>query len=143
MNKDNMQKVIDAIKFDGAKKFNMTVFVGKLEYEDDEVSVFENDELAHTFPVHRVRVIHEGTDLFNCTSMGCIAGFATALAYDWKTPDWMRKDDPSGHLYQFENESCFNRYIVEKYQNNLKHDKLIGDQFVEPNFSNCIFLSNK
>ena len=106
MNKDNMQKVIDAIKFDGAKKFNMSVFVGKLEYEDDEVSVFENDELAHTFPVHRVRVIHEGTDLFNCTSMGCIAGFATALANDWKTPDWMRKDDPSGHLYQFENEAC-------------------------------------
>ena len=47
------------------------------------------------------------------------------------------------YLYQFENESCFNRYIVEKYQNNIKHDKLIGDQFVEPNFSNCIFLSNK
>jgi hypothetical protein len=106
MNKDNMQKVIDAIKFDGAKKFNMSVFVGKLEYEDDIVSVFENDELAHTFPVSRVRVIHEGTDLFNCTSMGCIAGFATALANDWKTPDWMRVDDPSGHLYQFENEAA-------------------------------------
>jgi hypothetical protein len=84
----------------------MSVFVGKLEYEDDIVSVFENDELAHTFPVSRVRVIHEGTDLFNCTSMGCIAGFATALANDWKTPDWMRKDDPSGHLYQFENEAA-------------------------------------
>jgi hypothetical protein len=106
MNKDNMQKVINAIKFDGAKKFNMSVFVGKLEYEDDHISVFENDELAHTFPVSRVRVIHEGTDLFNCTSMGCIAGFATALANDWKTPDWMRKDDPSGHLYQFENEAA-------------------------------------
>jgi hypothetical protein len=38
--------------------------------------------------------------------MGCIAGFATALANDWKTPDWMRKDDPSGHLYQFENEAA-------------------------------------
>ena len=89
MNKDNMQKVIDAIKFDGAKKFNMSVFVGKLEYEDDEISVFENDELAHKFPVHRVRVIHEGTDLFNCTSMGCIAGFATAVANQWKTPEWL------------------------------------------------------
>jgi len=106
MNKDNMQRVINAISFDGAKKFNMSVFVGKLEYNDDHISVFENDELAHTFPVSRVRVIHEGTDLFNCTSMGCIAGFATALANDWKTPDWMRTDDPSGHLYQFEDEGA-------------------------------------
>ena len=29
-----------------------------------------------------------------------------ALANDWKTPNWMRTDDASGHLYQFEDEGA-------------------------------------
>ena len=108
MNKDNMQKVIDAIKFDGAKKFNMSVFVGKLDNDSDYEDVFENGELAHQFEVSRVTSVPESTTIFNCTSMGCIAGFATALANDWKTPDWLRRDDPYNHIYQFEDEAnCF------------------------------------
>ena len=30
MNNENMQKLIDVIKFDGQKKFNMSAFIGKL-----------------------------------------------------------------------------------------------------------------
>jgi hypothetical protein len=44
MNKENLQRVIDAIKFDGRKKFNMNVFIGKLNHEHHETYVFEDDE---------------------------------------------------------------------------------------------------
>jgi hypothetical protein len=37
--------------------------------------------------------------------MGCIAGFATALANNWKSPEWLSVDDPSGHVHAFEDTS--------------------------------------
>lgn len=105
MNKENMQKLIDAIKFDGQKKFNMSAFIGKLNQEKHEHYVFEGNELASKYPVVRVAYIEEGTDIFNCTSMGCIAGFATALANNWKAPSWLSVDEPSQHVRSFENTS--------------------------------------
>jgi hypothetical protein len=105
MNKENMQKLIDAIKFDGQKKFNMSAFIGKLNDEAFEHYVFEDDELASKYPASRVLRIEEGTDIFNCTSMGCIAGFATALANNWKAPSWLAVDDHSKHVANFENAS--------------------------------------
>lgn len=105
MNKENMQKLIDAIKFDGQKKFNMSAFIGKLNDERFEHYVFEDDELASRYPASRVLRIEEGTDIFNCTSMGCIAGFATALANNWKAPSWLSIDDHSKHVSNFENAS--------------------------------------
>ena len=73
MNKENMQKLIDAIKFDGQKKFNMSAFIGKFNQDIHEHWVFDEDELASKYPASRVLRIEEGTDIFNCTSMGCIA----------------------------------------------------------------------
>lgn len=105
MNKENMQKLIDAIKFDGQKKFNMSAFIGKLNDDRFEHYVFEDDELASKYPASRVLRIEEGTDIFNCTSMGCIAGFATALANNWKAPSWLAIDDHSKHVANFENAS--------------------------------------
>jgi hypothetical protein len=105
VNKENMQKLIDAIKFDGQKKFNMSAFIGKLNYEHHEKYVFEKDELASKYPAVRVNLVEEGTDIFNCTSMGCIAGFATALASNWKAPSWLAIDDHSRQVAQFENAS--------------------------------------
>jgi hypothetical protein len=105
MNKENMQKLIDAIKFDGQKKFNMSAFIGKLNDERFEHYVFEDEELASKYPASRVLRIEEGTDIFNCTSMGCIAGFATALANNWKAPSWLAIDDHSKHVANFENAS--------------------------------------
>ena len=102
MNKENMQKLIDAIKFDGQKKFNMSAFIGKLNYEHHEKYVFEKDELASKYPAVRVNLVEEGTDIFNCTSMGCIAGFATALANNWKAPSWLAIDDHSEQVAGFE-----------------------------------------
>ena len=105
MNKENMQKLIDAIKFDGQKKFNMSAFIGKLNYEHHENYVFEGHELASKYPAVRVNLVEEGTDIFNCTSMGCIAGFATALANNWKAPSWLAIDDHSKHVANFEKAS--------------------------------------
>jgi hypothetical protein len=102
MNKENLQRVIDAIKFDGRKKFNMNVFIGKLNHEHHETYVFEDDELASGYPATRVTRVDEGTDIFNCTSMGCIAGFATAIANEWKAPSWLSIDSHSDHVYSFE-----------------------------------------
>ena len=102
MNKVNMQKLIDAIKIDGQKKFNMSTFIGKFEYEYQTERVFSGDDLASEFPSSRVAVIQEGTDMFNCTSTGCIAGFATALACDWKAPNWLSKDDHVTQVNRFE-----------------------------------------
>ena len=105
MNKDNMQRLIDAIKFDGQKKFNMSTFIGKFEYQHQMDRVFEGDDLASEYPANRVAVIEEGTDIFNCTSMGCIAGFATAIASGWKAPSWLSQDDHIGQINNFENTS--------------------------------------
>ena len=97
-----MQRLIDAIRFDGKKKFNMNLFIGKLENDYLVKEVFELDQLASKYKPVRVSYIEEGTNMFNCTSMGCIAGFATALANDWKAPNWLAEDNPSMHVHMFE-----------------------------------------
>ena len=114
MNKENMQKVIDAIKFDGQKKFNMSAFIGKLLQDNWEKYVFEDDELASKYPAGRVLRIDEGTDIFNCTSMGCIAGFATAIANEWKAPKWLSVDNHSEQMNGFEQTS--NNFLGLTYQ---------------------------
>ena len=102
MNKQNIQRLIDAIKFDGQKKFNMNLFIGKLEGSYETREVFEYGKLASQYKPTRVSYIEEGTSMFNCTSMGCIAGFATALANDWKAPSWLAEDNASMHVSMFE-----------------------------------------
>jgi hypothetical protein len=102
MNKQNIQRVIDAIKFDGQKKFNMNLFIGKLEGSYETREVFEHGQLASQYKPTRVSYVEEGTNMFNCTSMGCIAGFATALANDWKAPKWLAEDNASMHVGLFE-----------------------------------------
>ena len=114
MNKQNLQRVIDAIKFDGQKKFNMAAFIGKLNNDRHEEYIFEDGELASKYPISRVLRIEEGTDIFNCTSMGCIAGFATAIANEWKAPKWLTIDDHSAQLQGFENTS--NEFLGFTYQ---------------------------
>ena len=102
MNKQNIQRLIDAIRFDGKKKFNMNLFIGKLEGSYETREVFEYGKLASQYKPTRVSYIEEGTSMFNCTSMGCIAGFAAALANDWKAPNWLAEDNASMHVHMFE-----------------------------------------
>jgi hypothetical protein len=105
MNKDNLKTLIEAIKLDGRTKFNMSVFLGKLNTDYFEADVFEHGELASGYSASRVTSVIPGTNMFNCTSMGCIAGFATAIANNWKAPEWLVEDEPMAHINMFERTS--------------------------------------
>ena len=90
MNKDNFKKLIDAILFDGQVRFNMSCFIGKLNINAEryEQEIKEEGIYASAYGVNSLTRV-ETTDLFNCDSVGCIAGFATALSNEWKTPKWL------------------------------------------------------
>lgn len=105
MNKENLQKVIDAIKFDGKTKFNMHTFIGKFEESYYNERVFKNGDLASLYRPSQVQNVETGTDIFNCTSMGCIAGFATAISNNWKAPEWLADKDIVNFSNHFETES--------------------------------------
>ena len=105
MNKENINKLIEAIKFDGKTKFNMSVFLGKLTGDHSEFEVFNRGRLASKYNASRITSVTPGTDIFNCTSMGCIAGFATAIANNWKAPEWLIDDEPMAHISMFEQTS--------------------------------------
>lgn len=93
MNKDNFKKLIDAILFDGQVRFNMSCFIGKLNInaETYEQEIKEQGIYASNYGVSSLTQV-ETTDLFNCDSVGCIAGFATALSNKWKTPKWLNPE---------------------------------------------------
>lgn len=93
MNKDNFKILIDAILFDGQVRFNMSCFVGKLNINAGtyEQEIKEEGNCVSSYGVNSLTQIST-TDLFNCDSVGCIAGFATALANDWKTPEWLQTE---------------------------------------------------
>lgn len=101
MNKDNFKKLIDAINFDGKAKFNMQCFIGKLSITSEhfESSIINGNNLASEFSAGQLDWV-ETTNLFNCNSVGCIAGFATALANDWKTPEWLKPTVYDKQLFQ-------------------------------------------
>ena len=113
MNKDNFKKLIDAILFDGQIRFNMSCFIGKLSLNPEQYqqTIKEDGELASDYgtnSLHRV----ETTDLFNCDSVGCIAGFATALSNEWKTPEWLKPESENEHF----NESSSLYSIVQDFE---------------------------
>ena len=93
MNKDNFKILIDAILFDGQVRFNMSCFVGKLNINAGtyEQEIKEAGINASSYGVISLTQV-ETTDLFNCDSVGCIAGFATAVANQWKTPEWLQTE---------------------------------------------------
>ncbi len=93
MNKDNFKKLIDAIKLDGQFRFNMSCFVGKLTLNSDEYQrlIKEDGELASEYEPNALHTVNT-TEMFNCDSVGCIAGFATALVNDWKTPKFLESE---------------------------------------------------
>jgi hypothetical protein len=92
----------------------MNVFIGKLNMEQYEERVFNGTDSASEYAASRVLRIEEGTDIFNCTSMGCIAGFATAIASEWKAPSWLAIDDHSVQMGSFEETS--NRFLGITHQ---------------------------
>ena len=105
MNEENLKQLIDAIKFDGKTKFNMHTFIGKFDENYYNDRVFKDGDLAHLYRASQVQSIEPGTDIFNCTSMGCIAGFATAISNNWKAPEWLSHNEDINFAAKFEFES--------------------------------------
>jgi len=77
MNKENIQKVIDAIAFNEHSHFNMSTYIGSLnDHNHDDVYLEQ---------VTSLNITDEdlGKDIFDCNTTCCIAGFASALSYNW------------------------------------------------------------
>lgn len=95
MKKQNIAKLIEAIKVDGDIRFNMSTFLGKIT----NPSFKRENDLVHDQPTKAIPLNEiPTTNLFNCDSVGCIAGFATAVANDWKNPFLAINDDDIGNL---------------------------------------------
>lgn len=88
INKKNLAKLIDAIHSDGKFHFNMTVFFGMIANDDLDNMIYEGVNNFHPsamdFKNTNENMFNSLTNSFNCNSVGCIAGFASALALDWK-----------------------------------------------------------
>lgn len=96
---ENFKKLIASIEYNGQTNFNMATFMSLL---DENIRV----DYVYTHEVNRSSMINDlppvyttdnsifdtTTKAFNCDTVGCIAGFATALAYDWQQPKWLVGD---------------------------------------------------
>lgn len=109
-NIQNFHRLIQAIEFDGLSHFNMTTFLAnikdfdKSEYGNDDYTPVNSLTLNYS-SVHSKNVMDTTTKSFNCDSVGCVAGFATAVALDWKQPRWMKMDSRE-YLNFFEHMAC-------------------------------------
>lgn len=88
INKKNLAKLIDAIHSDGKFHFNMSVFFGMIDNDDLDNIIYEGVNNIHPSTINfknaYQNMFNSVTNSFNCNSVGCIAGFASALALDWK-----------------------------------------------------------
>lgn len=91
IDKKNLAKLIDTIHSDGQWHFNMSMFFGTLSPEQigwvDEtnqidVSALHPNMVNSTSP--SFNLFDNLTSSFNCNSVGCIAGFASAMALNWQ-----------------------------------------------------------
>jgi len=106
-NQKNFKILIESIEANGIVNFNMTTFIAKisnylennpsLQVHEFEIGLRGNEKSKNSFS--------KTTQSFNCDSVGCIAGFATANALDWKQPKWLT-DDSRNHVDFFENIAC-------------------------------------
>jgi hypothetical protein len=110
-NQESFKQLIASIELNGLTNFNMTTFWGKI-LEGIERGPYNNWEM----PIHSLLLHYEEsskgansldnyTQAFNCNSVGCIAGFAMALALNWKQPEWLTNDSRN-YLNSFENIAC-------------------------------------
>jgi hypothetical protein len=108
MNEDNFQKVIDAIEVNGMTNFNMASFFGFKNRENaDETKVWAHQYSVSPYTDSMMKTVMKRTNLFNCDSVGCIAGFAVAVKHNWKAPSWFKSRNMTGWWVEsFEKEAC-------------------------------------
>lgn len=108
-NQETFKVLIDSIEFNGLTNFNMTTFIGNIDswlsetqWASTPISEFP---LTSTKSSDSKNAFDATTSAFNCTSVGCIAGFAVANAVNWNQPKWM-KEDSRNYLEFFEHLAC-------------------------------------
>lgn len=103
------KQLIASIEHNGLSNFNMSTFL----------AFVDEDHMKHYDYIHQImpsglinyidqetdNIFSKSTDSFNCTSVGCVAGFATAIAMNWQSPSWL-KGDPREHYESFELIAC-------------------------------------
>jgi len=117
MNKDHFKLLIDAINQDGKLHFNMSSFIGKLALDSDDYNkyIVNGEKEASCYTTNMLHSITTNT-IFNCDSVGCIAGFAVALANDWQTPEWLKEENSDYH-YKASFEEEANKFLgLTKWQ---------------------------
>jgi hypothetical protein len=105
-NQLNFQTLISSIERNGMNHFNMQAFLG---------IVYPDRENYGPTPTHEKEIdsvttgsapfLDVYTSSFNCNSIGCIAGFAMAEAFDWVQPKFITGDTRS-YSYFFEQVAC-------------------------------------
>jgi hypothetical protein len=108
-NIENFNNLIKTIENNGLTNFNMSTFLSLFESENylDQVNYVHEltrQELNCYVP-SKTELFDKRTNKFNCDTVGCIAGFAAALAMNWETPDWLSGDSKDNH-HHFEIIAC-------------------------------------
>lgn len=102
------KELIDSIEHNGLRNFNMNSFISKLDSEL-EGSFNMVSEIHRSYLINYLEpnesLFSTTTNKFNCDTVGCIAGFAMALAMKWETPNWMQGDSRE-YSHHFEAVAC-------------------------------------
>lgn len=93
----NFNRLIASIELNGEQNFNMTVFMGMVDRESLEDN-YDKEYLPHTNRIGSDYItfvqtetpFYKETKTFDCNTVGCIAGFATAIAVDWEEELWKK-----------------------------------------------------
>lgn len=104
-NQDGFNQLITAIENNGVDHFNMSSFISALRPRTDEEREESEFTHGHLMDILNRTVLSKATKTFNCDTVGCIAGFATATALNWKDATWM-KGDSRDYSHYFEAISC-------------------------------------
>ena len=104
------KNLISTIEQNGLTNFNMSTFLGHLSENWDNYYNYVHEvtrtSLINTVDLSKAPLFDKTTNKFNCTSVGCIAGFATAVAFDWEIPKWLSKSDSRDFHQEFELIAC-------------------------------------
>lgn len=110
IDKENLARVIDQILANGIDHFNMCTFLGSIYQEDKEYMLEESGELDISKMIPSVfktsGLLGKSTKTFNCDSVGCIAGFATAIALNWDDKRISGMDNKINTYRGFEHIAC-------------------------------------
>lgn len=102
-------ELIKTIEHNGLTNFNMNTFFSLINHEDytkdfSYVHEISRSQMARYIP-EDVKLFDNRTNKFNCNTIGCIAGFATAVAMEWQNPSWLTGDSRDYNSH-FETIAC-------------------------------------